>query len=352
MKLGVVLCKMRKTERLLTNVCQSTTIRQNRDAIVGKTSLSSGVLDHIARSHYCSLIWLLFLLQIQQNRLRQNERQSPQFYSSTLSQPIGSRSSDTLDFVASRRIRIPADLERDRRLADRDEAIMVAESNAHGEPERPRSSQFNRPRDFGGSSRFDFSRNQGRPHSAAFSRPYASALTQERPYAAALSQNRPYAAALTASAPSSENYQSFQSQGASYSTNVGYPTYSDDAPSPTAVSSLVGFDFSGPAYGPVHGQARAPASRYPSRLSHPFSSPPSLPPIPTSTSIPVSPRLPTLGTPTVNYGGVVAHGTGGSYSYSSLGWISDLLWDLNWICWLELAQELLVYAILQEPQRD
>lgn len=257
--------------------------------------------------------------RIQQNRLRQNERQSPQFYSSTLSQPIGSRSSDTLDFVASRRIRIPADLERDRRLADRDEAIMVAESNAHGEPERPRSSQFNRPRDFGGSSRFDFSRNQGRPHSAAFSRPYASALTQERPYAAALSQNRPYAAALTASAPSSENYQSFQSQGASYSTNVGYPTYSDDAPSPTAVSSLVGFDFSGPAYGPVHGQARAPASRYPSRLSHPFSSPPSLPPIPTSTSIPVSPRLPTLGTPTVNYGGVVAHGTGGSYSYSSLG---------------------------------
>ncbi|XP_059081981.1 uncharacterized protein LOC131879639 isoform X2 [Tigriopus californicus] len=250
--------------------------------------------------------------RIQQNRARPNQRQSPQFYSSTLSQPIGSRSSDSLDFVASRRIRIPADLERDRRLADRDEAIMVAEGNSKNEPERPRSSQFNRPRGFGGSTRFDFGRSQGR-------RPLSGAFGQSRPYSSGLSQDRPYAAALTASAPSSDNYQSFQSQGASYSTNVGYPSYSAGAPSPTAVSSLVGFDFSGQAYAPAHGQARAPAAYNPSRLSHPFSSPPSLPPIPTSTSIPVSPRLPTLGTPTVNYGGVVAHGTGGSYSYSSLG---------------------------------
>lgn len=76
--------------------------------------------------------------QITQSRVKAqrqgaNRPISPQFYSHTLSQPIGRPNlhDQGLDYVTSRRIRIPEDLRRDRVLADRDEAIILAERDAN-----------------------------------------------------------------------------------------------------------------------------------------------------------------------------------------------------------------------------
>ena len=75
--------------------------------------------------------------RVQAQRASSNRLQSPQFFSHTLSTPIGKpiTTTDTLDYSASRRIRIPSELRRDRALADRDEIEMLLERDADDDAE-------------------------------------------------------------------------------------------------------------------------------------------------------------------------------------------------------------------------